>query len=128
MIIKALLLSCLAVAGLLVFRGRVTAAHMVMRRLAAAAVLGLGVAAVAYPTAVTAVANYVGVGRGADLILYILVVTFMLSSIALYRRIHELENKYVDLARQLAISEAARRTDSGAGPRSAEPADFTKSS
>jgi hypothetical protein len=46
------------------------------------------------------------VGRGADLLLYVLAVTVMLISVILFRRLAELERKYVALARALALREA----------------------
>jgi hypothetical protein len=48
----------------------------------------------------------VGVGRGADLVLYALVVTFMLVSVVLFRRLEQLERRYTQLARTLAVQEA----------------------
>jgi small membrane protein len=61
---------------------------------------------VLFPGIVTWVAEQVGVGRGTDLLLYILVVAFMLVAVVLFRRIAELERKYVDLARVIAIGDA----------------------
>ena len=49
----------------------------------------------------------VGVGRGADLLLYVLVVTFGLVSVILFRRLDALERKYVVIARAVAIREAS---------------------
>jgi hypothetical protein len=61
---------------------------------------------VLFPNALTRVAELVGVGRGADLLLYVLVVTFMLVSVVLFRRIGALERRYTALARAVAVAEA----------------------
>ena len=61
---------------------------------------------VIFPDVLTWVANQLGVGRGADLLLYLLMVAFMLVSVVLFRRLADLERKYVMLARALAIREA----------------------
>jgi hypothetical protein len=61
-----------------------------------------------FPSGLTWIAHKVGVGRGADLLLYILVVTFGLVSVILFRRLDALERKYVAVARMLAIQEASR--------------------
>ena len=55
----------------------------------------------------------IGVGRGADLVLYTLVVTFMLVSVVLFRRVGELERRFTTLARAMALSEPpfSRRRD-----------------
>ena len=62
----------------------------------------------------TRIANEVGVGRGADLLLYTLVVTFMLVSVVLFRRLAALERRYTQLARTIAVQGA---TSPRSGPR-----------
>jgi hypothetical protein len=63
------------------------------------------------------VAKLVGVGRGADLLLYLLVVAFMLITVILFRRLSDLERKYVVLARTLAIRDARAAHDSTSAPQ-----------
>lgn len=52
------------------------------------------------------VANAVGVGRGADLILYILTALFVFFVLAYYIRTHEEQRRIVVLARKLALIDA----------------------
>ena len=105
-IIKLLLLAAIVAFGLLAFRGSRRAIHKVLWR-AYVVVVGLAAAlSVLFPDALTSVAKAVGVGRGADLLLYLLVVTFLLVTVVLLRRISELERRYTGLARALAIREA----------------------
>jgi hypothetical protein len=59
-----------------------------------------------FPLKVTAVANAVGVGRGTDLVLYVLVMVFLFTSISLYQRLHTLETQISELTRQLALMNA----------------------
>jgi hypothetical protein len=59
------------------------------------------------------VAHVVGVGRGADLLLYLLAVCFLLTVTVLFRRIAELEQRCVTLTRTLALVEAERSTTPG---------------
>jgi hypothetical protein len=68
--------------------------------------LGAAVVSVLFPGALTWVANRLGVGRGADLVLYIVTVAFMLVSVVLFRRLSSLERRYVTLARAQAIADA----------------------
>ena len=117
-LIKLLLLAGIALVGYYAVRGSRRALHRVAWR--AFVVMGLAGAAVSvvFPNALTWVANKVGVGRGADLLLYVLVVAFMLVSVVLFRRIAVLERRYVSLARAIAVREAMEG-EPGAGPSAA---------
>ncbi|HEY2878162.1 DUF2304 domain-containing protein [Nocardioides sp.] len=105
-LIKILLLAALAVVGYYAVRGSRRAVHRVVWRGFVVIALLAAVVSVGFPNALTWAANQVGVGRGADLLLYVLTVAFMLMSVVLFRRLAELERKYVTLARTLAIREA----------------------
>lgn len=105
-VIKLLLLGAIVVIGLLAFRGSRRAIHKVFWRAYLVLVLVAGAVAVVFPDGLTRIANAVGVGRGADLVLYGLVVTFMLVSVVLFRRLDVLERRYTQLARQIAVNGA----------------------
>jgi hypothetical protein len=107
MIIKLLLVAALAGAAFFVLRGKVNAFNLLMRRSVTLLAIGLGIGAVLFPTAVTEVANAVGVGRGTDLVVYVLAVSFVFVSIALYMRLATLQDRHVQLTRRLALLEAA---------------------
>lgn len=106
MIIKALLLVALCVATLTALRHQSGTTALAVRRIALLTLLVMGALSVMFPSAVTAVANAVGVGRGADLVLYTLVIVSLFSWIGIYRRMQDLEDRLVTLARQCAISSA----------------------
>lgn len=63
----------------------------------------LGAVAVVRPQEVSRVAEFVGVGRGTDLMLYGLIVAFGFATINTYLRFKELELRYARLARAIAI-------------------------
>jgi hypothetical protein len=117
-LIKILLLAALAVVGYYAVRGSTRALHRVVWRGFVVAALLAGVVAVIYPNGLTKVAVAVGVGRGTDLLLYIMVVTFMLVSVVLFRRLDDLERRYVALARTVAIRDALK--DGGAADSTSE--------
>ena len=106
MTIQVLLL--LAVAALLV--GFIRWQHGVRlqasKRLAFFGFLALNVWAVLRPDDVTAVAQFVGVGRGADLLLYLTVVAFVFVVLNVYLRFRDLGERFTDLARAMALREA----------------------
>lgn len=62
------------------------------------------------PSLLDAVANFVGVGRGADLVLYALTVAFIFEQFNNYAKSKEEQRKIVILARKIAISEALQRS------------------
>ena len=83
------------------------ARHQAVRRIF---MLLFGIAAassVFFPQIWTMVANLVGIGRGADLLLYFMVLTFLGFVATSYRRFRQLELQVTELARQLALSNAA---------------------
>ncbi|MGH3712368.1 MAG: DUF2304 domain-containing protein [Micromonosporaceae bacterium] len=106
MVIQVLLL--IAVAGLLL--GFIRWQHGVRlqasKRLAFFAFLAVNVWAVLRPDDVTWVASKVGVGRGADLVLYLLVVAFIFVVLNFYLRFRDLGERFTDLARAVALREA----------------------
>lgn len=121
-LIKLVLLAAIAVVGLFALRGSTRAMHRVLWRGYVVVILVAAGLGVLFPGALTWIAHKLGVGRGADLLLYVLVVTFMLVSVILFRRLAALERKYVVLSRALAIQEA--RTDGVEGTPS-EPGNAT---
>ena len=103
--IKAILLAGLCAFTVLELRTTSSARRTALRRIGACVILVLGATAV-LPDGVTRLANAVGVGRGADLVLYALVLAFLFSTVRLYQRLARLEERYVELARRTAIAEA----------------------
>jgi hypothetical protein len=117
-LIKVLLLACIAAFGVLAMRGAHSAARRAMWRLAGVAVLTGGAVSVVVPELLTWLAHRLGIGRGTDLLLYALAVTFLFVVAVLFRRIAELEQRCIVLARSIALVEAER----------AEAADLTSAS
>jgi hypothetical protein len=110
MIIKILLISALAGAVWFAMRTQARGNHLAVRRIAAGLFLVGGALSVVFPQLTTEVANLVGVGRGTDLLLYVTVVAFLFVTIGLHQRIHALERKLTDLAREVTLR-TAERTD-----------------
>lgn len=106
MIIKVLLVAALGGAAVMLVRGRPSALNLLVRRTLTLAVIAGGIGAVLFPGALTEVARLVGVGRGADLVLYVLCVTFLFVTIALYLRLGQMHDQMVELARRHALLEA----------------------
>lgn len=69
----------------------------------------LAIIAVLLPESLNKVANFVGVGRGADLLLYILTLAFIFVVFNLYVSSKQEQRQFVKLARKLALLEAESR-------------------
>lgn len=108
MAIKFLLVASIGLLAVFAASGRTRASHRAIRRGALIAVLPAGAIAVLFPGIVTDLAQLVGVGRGTDLVLYMLVVAVMFLSVSHYQRMRDIEDKYVTLARRVAIDDALR--------------------
>ncbi len=61
---------------------------------------------VLYPEYLNTIANKVGVGRGADLLLYVFFVAFIIFSINVYLKFKELRDEIFRLSRTIALIEA----------------------
>jgi hypothetical protein len=62
-----------------------------------------GIYAVLRPDDTTVVANWVGVRRGTDLMLYALIIAFAFTTLSTYMRFRDLELRYARLARAVAL-------------------------
>lgn len=109
-LIKILLLIGIAFVSLAALRGGSSAGHRAFWRLAGFLVLLAGALSVLFPDTLTSVANALGVQRGTDLLLYVAVVTFMLTTVIMFRRLNELEQRYVALARRIALDHPMMRS------------------
>lgn len=104
--IQLLLLAGIAVVTMLLTRSTAGARHQAIRRLLLAGFVIVAVVAVLFPNWLTAVARVLGVGRGADLLLYATVIAFLSTIATTYRRLSDLDRKITVLARKLALAEA----------------------
>ena len=103
MIIRFLLLAGLATIGWLVFlRRNKLPIHIVV----VFGLLGAGGWAVLFPDQTDTIANYVGVGRGVDLITYVFEITALFVLIHYYTKFVELQRQLTELTREMAILRA----------------------
>jgi len=117
MIVKILLIASVLVVAWWLLRGPGRGGRLAATRLAGLFLAGGAVVAILAPNAVTRVANFVGVGRGADLVLYVLVVVFTFVCLGQYQQFRRLEEKLARLTRAHALleHEVEGRHDSAVG-------------
>lgn len=115
MIIQVLLL--LASAGLIVFfvTNRRTARAKAWVKIGFVVFVVFMVYGIIRPQDLTWVANQIGVGRGTDLVLYVLIVGFAFTTISTYIRFREHELRFARLARVIALQGAVLPDEAMAG-------------
>jgi hypothetical protein len=100
MIIRVLLLASLALIG---WRFFVRRSKLPIHIAVVATVLGLAALAVVFPESTNDIAHAVGVGRGADLITYLVEVGLLFVTVHYYTKFVELEGQITRLVRELAL-------------------------
>ena len=103
MIIRIVLLGALAAIGWFVFLER---NRLPFHIVTVFGMLGAGAFAVMFPSETDRIANFVGVGRGVDLITYVIEVTVLFVLLHYYTKFVELQRQLTDVAREVAILRA----------------------
>ena len=106
MIIQIILI--VAILGIAFYFVRTTpsARHLALRRLLLLFALVGAIVIILAPGWLTAIAHFVGIGRGTDLLLYGLVVVFLLYAATEYKRTVQANRSMTVLARELALTRA----------------------
>lgn len=112
MAIKIILILAVLALLILILRSHGTNRGGAYVKIGMALFMVFAVYAVIRPDDVTWLAGKVGVGRGTDLLLYLLVVGIGFFAISTYLRFKEIELRYARLARAIALEQAARREES----------------
>ena len=121
MIIRIVLLSCLALIGWRVFLRRTKLPiHIVL----VFGVLALAAGAVLFPEVTSDIAHIVGVGRGVDLITYLVEVGLLFIILHYYLKFVELEERITFLVREIALLRAQNnRSVTGLNDRQSRSSD-----
>ena len=96
----------LVLVGLYLLKARKSASQQAIRRLFILVALAAGLIAVLFPNYTNVVASFLGIGRGADLLLYTFVVFTLFYVVHQYRRQLWQEKVTTDLARALTLAQA----------------------
>ncbi len=119
-VIKIVLLVAVVVITAMLNRSTADSRHQAVRRLLLVGFVLLAAAAVLFPRLLTQVAQVLGVGRGADLLLYGLTVVFLGYVASSYRRMRHVEQQVTTLARELALRAAVHDATEHPDPRPGE--------
>jgi small membrane protein len=103
MIIRILLLVGLAASGWFIFLRR---NRLPLHIMTVFLLIGVGAAAIVFPNMTQSAADLVGVGRGADLILYLSIVAVMFVLLHYYTKFVDLQRQLTEVTREVAILRA----------------------
>lgn len=101
-VFQILAVIAIAIAAFFMLRGG-GARHQAIRRILMLLFIVAAASSVFFPQVWTWAAKLVGIGRGADLLLYFLVLTFLGFVATSYRRFRSLEQDVTELTRQVAL-------------------------
>ncbi len=105
-LIKIVLVGAFLVMLLWAFRHRRRVGFRATTRLALLALTAFATVSVINTAIPQHVADFLGVTRGTDLVLYLLVIVFALTSAGLYFRCRDIEMNVAELARSMALRDA----------------------
>ena len=105
-IFQFILIAGVAAAALLAIRFLPGDGSLAVKRIIALLFVLAAILAIIVPAALTTVANLLGIGRGADLLLYVFIIASMLFAVATVRAKARSDARVTDLARAVALLEA----------------------
>jgi small membrane protein len=105
--IKLLMIALLLVLSSYFLQNRNTHRLQAGKKLIFLVFVTLAVVTILEPGLTTDIAHVVGVGRGADLLLYALALSFVFATINAYLKFKDYEQRLTQLARRTALAEAA---------------------
>lgn len=110
LLIQIVLISCLAVLTIYTLRSDPGTVHLAVRRTILSCLALIAIFFVVFPEALSKLADFFGIGRGTDLLVYGMVIVILLNSIS-NRRNHRASQRVTTiLAREIAIQEAIRES------------------
>ena len=107
-LVQILLVLAVVLVSLVLMRGGSNARHLAVRRLMLIGFATAAVLSIFFPRGLTVVAGWLGIGRGTDLVLYGLVVSFLVFVATTYQRFRQTEISITKLSRRIALDEAGR--------------------
>jgi len=111
--IRIVLLSALLVTTVHFLRYRKSARIRAGKKLLFLGFVGVAMMAVIVPDSLTAIAQLLDVGRGADLLLYLLVISFLYMTVDTRLRISDLENRLALTIQEIALKDTGASSEQG---------------
>jgi small membrane protein len=103
--VQIALVLAVVVVSVALMRGGSNARHLAIRRMMLILFAAVAVLSIFFPGLLSSVANFFGVGRGTDLVLYGTIVSILVFMSTTYQRFRVMEISVTKLARRIAIDE-----------------------
>ena len=123
--VKFLLVVAAVAALVVLFRHRSRVELRAGARVLAFFLFLVAIVSIIFPSVTQIAAEAVGVARGTDLLLYGLVVVYVLTTLGLYFRVREGDQRLLRLAREMALERAEREVPPSSARSSAPHEDVT---
>ena len=107
-VVQIVLVLSVVIVSLSLLRGGSYSRHLAIRRIMLVLFACVAAFSVFFPEMLTQVARFFGIGRGTDLVLYALIVSFLVFMATTYQRFRHLETTFTKLARRIALDEAEK--------------------
>jgi hypothetical protein len=121
-IVQVALVLAVITVSLALMRGGSNARHLAIRRIMLVLFAFLAALSIFFPELLTRVARLLGIGRGTDLVLYGLIVSFLVFMATTYQRFRHMESTLTKLSRRIALDETpAPGVDGPLQRKDAEP-------
>ncbi|UIK87833.1 DUF2304 domain-containing protein [Arthrobacter polaris] len=107
-IVQIALVLAVVTVSVALMRGGSNARHMAIRRILLVLFACIAALSIFFPGLLSHVARLFGIGRGTDLVLYGLIVSFLVFMATTYQRFRHMETTLTKLSRRIAIDDANR--------------------
>jgi len=106
---QILLIAAVIAAAALAVRFLPGERSLALKRIFAILFVAAAIVAIMFPAVLTSVANFFGIGRGTDLLLYLFIVAMLVFAVAVVRAKARSDARVTDLARAVALMETRIR-------------------
>lgn len=117
---QALLIAAIIIAAALAVKFLPGERSLALKRIYAIVFVAAAIFAIVFPGTLTTIANFFGIGRGTDLLLYLFIVAVLIFAVATVRAKARSDARVSELARAVALMEA-RLTEGRAHSPAADP-------
>ncbi|WP_218714197.1 DUF2304 domain-containing protein [Arthrobacter sp. BF1] len=107
-VVQIVLVLAVIIVSLALMRGGSNARHLAIRRIMLVLFACVAALSIFFPGLLSQLARFFGIGRGTDLVLYGLIVSFLVFMATTYQRFRHMETTLTKLSRRIAVDEVMR--------------------
>lgn len=107
-VVQIVLVLAVIILSLALMRGGSNARHLAIRRIMLVLFACVAALSIFFPRLLSQLAGVFGIGRGTDLVLYGLIVSFLVFMATTYQRFRHMETTMTKLSRRIALDETNR--------------------